>query len=103
MKYSQFKNSILEQMEPDDDVKKVQDDKEHPFKVGDVLELANDKKSSKMPEDAYDFLMTFKTYTVLKVSPTGKIDIGCKICKNEPSGGVEKIYMFSPKRFKLKE
>jgi hypothetical protein len=100
MKYSKFKNLLSEQMEPEPE--KVQDTTKLLFKVGDVLVLANDKKSGRMPEDAYDFLTTFKTYTVQKVNPNGKIDIGCKICKNEPEGGVEKIYMFSPKRFKLK-
>lgn len=75
---------------------------EHPFKVGDVLVLVDNKRSSKIPEDAWDFLMTFKEFKVEKVSDSGKVDLGCHISKNTPEGGVEKIYLFSPKRFALK-
>lgn len=72
------------------------------FFTGDVLVLVDDKPSRKVPQDAWDFLMTFKEYTVRKVNEKGKIDIGCRISKNTPEGGVEKIYMFSPNRFDLK-
>jgi len=71
------------------------------FNVGDVLVLVDNKKSSKLPIDAYDFLMTYKTFTVKKVNEKGKIDLGCRISKNTPEGGVEKIYMFSTNRFEL--
>jgi len=71
------------------------------FKVGDVLVLTDDKKSSKMPQDAYDFLMTYKTFTVKSINDKGKINIGCRISKNENGIGVEKIYMFSTDRFDL--
>src|SRR5574343_334814 len=37
------------------------------FYVGDVLKLVDDKKSNKVPQDAWDFLMTYKEYTVKKV------------------------------------
>lgn len=88
--------------------KKIKKEKEKPekeikkFNVGDELVLVDNKKSNKLPEDAYDFLITFKTFKVLKVSETGKLDLGCHISKNTPEGGVEKIYMFSPNRFELK-
>jgi len=72
------------------------------FKSGDILVLSDTKKSNKIPDDAWDFLMTFKEYKVIKVSDTGKLDLGCHISKNTPEGGVEKIYLFSPKRFSLK-
>jgi len=74
-----------------------------PFKVGDTLVLADNKKSSKIPEDAWDFLMTYKEYDVLRVNDNGKLDLGCHISKNTPEGGVEKLYLFSPKRFALKK
>jgi hypothetical protein len=70
------------------------------FKPGDVLVLVDSKKSS-IPQDAYDFLMTYKTFTVKKVNDKGKIDLGCRISKNTPEGGVEKIYMFGTNRFEL--
>jgi len=73
------------------------------FEVGDVLVITDKKKSSKMPEDAYDFLMTYKTFTVNDVSDSGKLNLGCRISKNENGKGVEKIYLFSPNRFELKE
>ena len=78
------------------------------FEVGDVVVLTDTKKSNKLPPDAYDFLMTFKTFTVRKVNDKGKIDLGCHISKNEPGVdgkpiGVEKIYMFSTNRFELKD
>lgn len=81
---------------------------EKKFEVGDVLVLIDTKKSNKLPPDAYDFLMTFKTFTVRKVNDKGKIDLGCHISKNEPGVdgkpiGVEKIYMFSTNRFELKD
>lgn len=74
------------------------------FNVGDVITLKDTKKSTKIPADAWDFLMTYKTFTVKKVNDKGKIDLGCNISKNEPDGtGVEKKYMFSPNRFELKD
>lgn len=75
---------------------------EKKFNAGDDLILVNDKQSSKMPQDAYDFLMTFKTFTVLSINDKGKINLGCRISKNENGVGVEKIYMFSTDRFELK-
>jgi len=74
------------------------------FEVGDVILLIDTKKSNKLPMDAYDFLMTFKKFTVIKVNDKGKLDLGCHISKNEPDGtGVEKIYMFAPNRFELED
>lgn len=73
-----------------------------PFKEGDTVILVDNKKSSKIPDDAWDFLTVYKEFKVRKVSETGKIDLGCHISKNTPEGGVEKIYLFSPKRFALK-
>ncbi len=73
------------------------------FKEGDTLILIDNKKSSKIPNDAWDFLMTYKLFKVERVSDSGKLDLGCHISKNTPEGGVEKIYMFSPKRFALKD
>lgn len=72
------------------------------FNVGDVIVLVDNKKSTKIPEDAWDFLMTFKTFTVRKINEKGKIDLGCNISKNTPEGGVEKTFMFNPNRFELK-
>lgn len=76
------------------------------FNVGDELRLVDTKKSTKVPQDAYDFLMHFsntgdRTFKVRKVNDKGKIDLGCRISKNTPEGGVEKIYMFSTNRFEL--
>lgn len=90
--------------DPEEILKKKKPEKEKEikrFNVGDVLELADDKKPKKIPEDAWDFLMTFKTFTVLQVKENGKIDVGCKISKNEPDRGVEKDFFFNPNRFKL--
>lgn len=122
MKFKDFVNSRLfgktnealwERNEDDDDEggwgekgkKKIgKEDKEKEvkkFNVGDIIILTDTKKSSKIPADAWDFLMTYKIFTVRKVNEKGKIDIGCHISKNTPEGGVEKIYMFSPERFKL--
>lgn len=89
------KPSKKDKEKPEKEVKK--------FNVGDVLILVDNKKSNKLPADAYDFLITFKTFTVIKVSESGKLDLGCHVSKNEPTGGVEKIYMFSPNRFELKD
>jgi hypothetical protein len=72
------------------------------FKEGDDLILIDNKRSSKIPEDAWDFLMTYKVFKVERVSDTGKLDLGCHISKNTPEGGVEKTYLFSAKRFALK-
>jgi len=73
------------------------------FNVGDVLKLVDTKRSAKLPADAYEFLMTYKKFTVLKVTPTGKLDLGCRISKNTPEGGVEKFFIFGPNRFELLE
>lgn len=73
------------------------------FKIGDVLKLVDKKQSSKMPPDAYDFLMTYDTFTVKSINEKGKINLGCRISKNENGKGVEKIYMFSTDRFELVE
>lgn len=75
----------------------------NPFSVGDVLILSNTKKSSKIPDDAWDFLMTFKTFTVVNVKENGKLDLGCIVSKNAPEGGKEVTFLFSPSRFSLKE
>lgn len=73
------------------------------FEVGDVILLVNTKKLG-LPMDAYDFLMTFKKFTVIKVNDKGKLDIGCYISKNELDGtGVKKVYMFVPSRFELED
>jgi hypothetical protein len=85
--------------------KKKGEEEEKPlktFNVGDVITLSDNKKSSKIPEDAWDFLITFKTFTVKKVNDKGRIDLGCNISKNTPEGGVEKTFMFNPNRFELK-
>lgn len=80
--------------------KKDKDDKEEKkFEVGDVLVLVDNKPSSKMPADAFDFLQTYKTFKVLSINDKGKINLGCRISKNEAGKGVEKIYMFSTSRF----
>lgn len=74
------------------------------FEVGDVIVLVDTKKSNKLPMDAYDFLMTYKKFTVIKVNDKGKLDLGCHISKNEPDGtGVEKIFTFFPNRFELED
>lgn len=69
------------------------------FQVGDVLVLINNKPSSKMPADAWDFLNTYKTFTVQSVTDHGKINLGCRISKNEDGKGVEKIFNFGTDRF----
>jgi hypothetical protein len=69
------------------------------FQVGDVLVLINNKPSSKMPADAWDFLNTYKTFTVQSVNDHGKINLGCRISKNEDGKGVEKIFNFGTDRF----
>jgi hypothetical protein len=69
------------------------------FQVGDVLVLTNKKPSSKMPADAWDFLNTYKTFTVQSVNDHGKINLGCRISKNEDGKGVEKIFNFGTDRF----
>ena len=71
------------------------------FEVGDVLVLADTKKSAKLPQDAYEFLTTYKKFTVLKVTENGKLDLGCKISKNTPEGGKEVAFIFGPNRFEL--
>lgn len=73
------------------------------FKAGDVIKLVDKKRSTKLPQDAYDFLMTYDTFTVKSVNDKGKIDIGCIISKNEGGKGVEKRYRFSTDRFDLVE
>jgi len=83
--------------------KDTSDKKEKNFNVGDVLILTNDKVSSKMPQDAYDFLKTYKTFTVKSINDKGKLNLGCRISKNENGKGVEKIYMFSTDRFDLEK
>jgi hypothetical protein len=125
MKFTEFLNNkfgkkVYEQYRDDDDPdeqdwapeppkkkgKKGEDEKEEKvmktFNVGDVITLVDTKKSTKIPPDAWDFLMVFKEFTVRKINDKGKIDLGCHISKNTPEGGVEKIYMFSPNRFELK-
>ena len=86
---------------------KYEDDKPTPkkpkkekkkFDVGDILMCLNNKQG-KLPYDAYDFLLTYKKFTVKSVSEKGNLDLGCKITKNDT--GVEKIYLFSPNRFEL--
>jgi len=76
---------------------------EKKFEVGDELVLIDDKKSTKMPDDAYEFLLAYKTFTVRAINDKGKINLGCRISKNENGKGVEKIYMFSTSRFELKD
>lgn len=89
--------------EPEPEPEPVIEDTTPKFEVGDVLVMTDTKQSKKIPEDAWEYLLTYKTYTVLKVSETGKLDLGCHISRNTPEGGVEKIYMYSPKRFSLKD
>lgn len=94
--------------------KKKKDGDEEPkkepkkFNVGDVIILTDTKDlNRKMPVDAQEFLTTYKTFKVIKVSESGKLDLGCHICKNDmiegKPVGVEKIYLFSPERFDLKD
>jgi len=82
---------------------KGKDKEQKKFEIGDVLLLTDKNPSSKMPPDANDFLLTYKTFTVIGVNDNGKLNLGCRISKNENGKGVEKIYMFSPNRFDLKD
>jgi hypothetical protein len=90
---------VAEQALNNEEEKKTEDTQ---FKEGDIIILFDNKKSTKIPDDAWDFLTTYKEFKVIKVSETGKLDLGCHISKNTPEGGIEKIYLFSPKRFALK-
>lgn len=63
------------------------------FKVGDVLMLVDDKQK-KLPQEAYDFLMTYGRFDVLEVNEKGNLYLGF-----DRNG--EKFY-FSPNRFDLR-
>jgi hypothetical protein len=109
-------NPIMEQRYGDDDDdddrpgkyppkkgKPGKEEKSHKeFYPGDILVLVDNKPSRKVPQDAWDFLMTYKEFKVRKINDKGQLDLGCLISKNTPEGGVEKRYMFSPNRFELK-
>jgi len=89
--FEQFFNKIHESYKNEDDEK---------FKIGDVVvaKIIDDKK---LPNEAVEFLKTYKEYVVYEVKENGKLNLGCKICHNED--GKEKDFLFSPKRFELKK
>ena len=101
MKFMEYiKNKIVmkkvnEQIVPEKPEKEVKK-----FEVGDVLVLIDTKKSNKLPQDAYEFLTTYKKFTVKKVTEKGNLDLGCIISKNT-EGGKEVTYIFKPNRFEL--
>lgn len=80
-------------------LKKKDDDKSESFSVGDIL-IANNIEG-KIPDEVKDFLKTYSEYKVLDIKENGKLNLGCRVCHNED--GKEKDFLFSPKRFRLKD
>lgn len=62
------------------------------FEIGDNLILTNKDKTGKLPEEAKEFLLTYKKFKVIHINEKFNIDIGC-ILNNGNS------YYFNPNRF----
>jgi hypothetical protein len=62
------------------------------FEIGDILILTNKDKTGKLPEEAREFLLTYKKFKVIHINEKFNIDIGC-ILNNGNS------YYFNPNRF----
>lgn len=62
------------------------------FEIGDILILTNKDKTGKLPEEAKEFLLTYKKFKVIHINEKFNIDIGC-ILNNGNS------YYFNPNRF----
>jgi hypothetical protein len=64
------------------------------FKVGDVIKCVDTKKG-KLPEECYEFLLTYKKFKVLDVNDKLNIDLGNRL---EDTGNP---YYYNPNRFEL--
>lgn len=64
------------------------------FKVGDIVKCV-DNKQGKLPEECYEFLLTYKKFKVLDVNDKLNIDLGNRI---QETGNP---YYYNPNRFEL--
>lgn len=66
------------------------------FNIGDTI-VCIETKQGKLPQDAYEYLLTYKYFTVLDVNDKLNIDIGhITVDTHNP-------FFFGPNRFELKE
>jgi len=72
----------------------IKDKEKKVFKVGDEIKCINNKQSKSLPQDAYEYILTFKKFTVIEVNDHLNIDIGHKLANGN-------VYYFSPNRFEL--
>lgn len=63
------------------------------FKPGDIVILSN-KNKGKLPDEAFDFLLTYKKFKVTEVNDNYNIHVGYFLENGN-------IYYFSPNRFEL--
>jgi len=66
------------------------------FKIGDVV-VCIDTKQGKLPQDCYEFLLTYKKFRVIDINDKLNIDLGHRLAENGNP------FFFAPNRFDLLE